>query len=162
MCLYFCLLVFIILLYYNLLLLFIYLLFIAITYSLSCFWKRAETQAKEVPHASRSTNAPQKCCNGCKQRSAIHRSRPEIPKKTLQGGAAWEMSSSESLACFMAIDLLIRSNASFLEVRDHMGCLRAAAVSEIHPVAGVEAVMGRKAGGQVGEAGGDTCNSPLQ
>ena len=52
----------------------------------------------------------------------------------------------------MAISLLIRSNASFLEVRDHMGGLRAAAVSEIHPVAGVEAVMGREAGGQVGEA----------
>ena len=33
-----------------------------------------------------------------------------------------------------------------------MGGLRAAAVSEIHPVAGVEAVMGREAGGQVGEA----------
>ena len=33
-----------------------------------------------------------------------------------------------------------------------MGGLRAAAVSEIHPVAGVEAVMGSEAGGQVGEA----------
>ena len=33
-----------------------------------------------------------------------------------------------------------------------MGSLRAAAVSEIHPVAGVEAVMRREAGGQVGEA----------
>ena len=52
----------------------------------------------------------------------------------------------------MAIALLIRSNASFLEVRDHMGGLRAAAVSEIHPVAGVEAVMGREAGCDVGEA----------
>ena len=33
-----------------------------------------------------------------------------------------------------------------------MGGLWAGAISEVHPVAGVEAVMGREAGGDIGEA----------
>ena len=52
----------------------------------------------------------------------------------------------------MVFYLFIRSNASFLEVCDHMCGLWAGAISEVHPVAGVEAVMGREAGGDIGEA----------
>ena len=44
------------------------------------------------------------------------------------------------------------SNASFLEIRDHVGGLPPTAVSEVNSVAGVEAVMGREAGRDVGEA----------
>ena len=51
-----------------------------------------------------------------------------------------------------SIKYISGSDASFLEIRDHVGGLGPAAVSEVNSVAGVEAVMGREAGRDVGEA----------